>query len=195
MSNIIKLLILGHSYVKRLSKLKIENFTVGEEIVEVKYWYKKGADYLTILDKTSYLDLAEEYCPDFILVILAGNSLNNKKSNKDIYREIREFYSAFRERLPNSIIISAQVELRFYEENNRWDCPTAKVWRARRECINKFLNRLKLKDFVLNITGPGRLDQIKYYKDEVHLKSKGYRLYFELIQSTIKYIIRKKNLV
>ena len=150
-----KLLIIGHSYVKSLSKLNVKNFSVGEHTVEVKYLYKSGASYSTILDKSSYLDQAEEYNPDFVLVVLAGNSLSNSCPNKKIYEQIREFYLVLRARLPNSIIISAQVELRYYAENNRWNCPTESEFRKRRSSVNKFLNRLKLKNYVLNISGPG----------------------------------------
>ena len=188
-----KLLIIGHSYVKSLSKLNVKNFSVGEHTVEVKYLYKSGASYSTILDKSSYLDQAEEYNPDFVLVVLAGNSLSNSCPNKKIYEQIREFYLVLRARLPNSIIISAQVELRYYAENNRWNCPTESEFRKRRSSVNKFLNRLKLKNYVLNISGPGRLDNPKYYKrDGVHLNEKGVKLYFSLIKSTVRYIVEKK---
>ena len=188
-----KLLIIGHSYVKSLSKLKINKFSVGERSVQIKFLYKSGATYDSILNKTQYLDLAEEYNPDFILIVLAGNSLNNSISNSKIYEQIREFYFALRSRLPKSYIISAQCELRFYGTENKWNSPTEFEYRKRRSSINKFLNRLKLKDYVLNISGPGRLDDKKYYKrDGVHLTDKGVKFYFRLIKSTVRYIIEKK---
>ena len=188
-----KLLIIGHSYVKDLSKLKINKIKIGETKVKIKYLYKAGGTYNSILDKTCILDQAEEFEPDFILVILAGNSLTSQNSNKRIYESIREFYSTLTARIPSAIVISALVELRFYSSNNKWGCPTLEEYKKRRHSINKFLNRLKFKKFVLNVCGPGRLDNREYYrKDGVHLNRSGLLLYLDLIKNTIKYIMDKK---
>ena len=191
---IMKLLIIGHSYVRDLYKLGLDDITIGKAKVEIKYLYKAGGNYSSILDKTCILDQAEEFEPDFVLVILAGNSITCNKSNRNIYENIREFYATLTARIPNAIVISALVELRFYSENNKWGCPTLQEYRKRRHSVNRFLNRLKFNKFILNVCGPGRLDNRKYYrKDGVHLNYSGLVLYFDLIKSTIRYILNKEK--
>ena len=170
----------------------VRKFKINETAVKVKYLYKSGANYNSILDKTDFIDQAEEYEPDFVLVILAGNSIDCDTSNQKIFDNIKEFYLVLKSRLPNSIIISALSELRFYQENNKWNCPTIERFKKRRHSVNKYLNRQKSKDYILNISGPGRLDNKEYYKsDGVHLNDEGLLLYFDLIRSTIRYIMIK----
>ena len=93
--------------------------------------------------------------------------------------------------LPDTKIIAAQAELRFYEHGNKWNAPTEEQYKKRRDDLNKFLNRLKIKDGVLIIAGTGKLDNKIYYRDAVHLNSTGIGKYFNLLQCTSVYHHRK----
>ena len=62
----------------------------------------------------------------------------------------------------------------------------------KRDKLNKFLNVLKLKDHMLLIAGPGRLDNRRYYKDEVHLNKEGIRLYMTLLRAAVVFVLDKR---
>ena len=188
-----KLLIIGHSYVSGLESLNISNFTIGNTSIEVKYLYKSGGDYYSILYETDLIEQAVEYEPDFILAIVAGNSIHNNVTNDIIYAQIKVFYKTLRNRLPEAKLMASQVELRFYKANNYHNCPTEAEYTLRRRDINKFLNRLKLKDYLLKIAGPHALDKRSYYnRDGVHLNRTGLRCYFSYIRSVVAYILERQ---
>ena len=162
-----KLLIVGHSYVADLKTLEVKEFQTGGQQVQVTYIYKRGGSYDTYLGDLSVFDRITAVQADVTLVILGGNSISNNRTNAEIYDSIRKFYTKLRASSPTSRIAAAQVELRFYNSENRWDCPVGEDYIKRRVAINNFLKRLKLKDNILMISGVNRLDNQQYYKDFV----------------------------
>ena len=184
-------LVIGHSYVKDLSKLGHNSFTIDQNHYNVKFWYKSGATYKKFFVDRSFDQKIQIYNPDYIVVVLMGNSLTQNNSNSDIYAECREFYDNLKSAAPDAVIISAQIEARYYKPNNKWNAPVGEEFFKRRSILNKFLCRLKQKRFVLSVTGPGRLDNENYYRDEVHLNSVGIQKYWSLLKSTIAYCDRE----
>ena len=93
-----------------------------------------------------------------------------------------------------SKIVAAQVELRFYKVDNRWDCPVGNDYHQRRVALNNFLKALKYKDHILMIAGPNRLDNRSLFrKDGVHLTDEGLLKYYSYIKRVVKYIIERPN--
>lgn len=186
-----KLLILGHSYVRDLKTLNIERYMVDQKSVEIEYSTIPGASYDTYLDNPDLLKNNLKNKPDVIVVILGGNSINRDITNYETFKKCRAFYTLLRAEAAHATIISAQVELRFYSTPNRFGCPPPEEFRKKRNELNKFLNRLKLKDFMLIIAGPGRLDNEQYYKDEVHLNKTGLRVYASILKTTVAFALQK----
>ena len=187
-----KLLILGHSYVRDLSKLGVSYITHERNVIDVKYVAYPGASYDLFLRDPSKLTAALSYNPDIVVVVLAGNAIHRDISNYELFNKCKSFYQLLREELPNAIIISAQTELRFYNTVNAFGAPKADEYRKKRDKLNKFLNALKLKDHMLLIAGPGRLDNRRYYKDEVHLNKVGIRLYMTLLHAAVVFVLDKR---
>ena len=151
-------LVIGHSYVKDSSKLGHNSFTIDQNHYNVKFWYKSGATYKKFAEDRSFDQKIQIYDPDYIVVVLMGNSLTQNNSNSDIYAECREFYDNLKSAAPDAVIISAQIEARYYKPNSKWNAPVGEEFFKRRLILNKFQCRLKQKRFVLSVTGPGRLD-------------------------------------
>lgn len=189
----IKVLVFGHSYVRDLESLNCKHINIDQRPVDIEYLSFPGADYDTFIEKPTLLQKVSSHNPDFIVVILGGNSIKRDLSNFELFHKCRTFYNLLRDTIPSTTIISAQVELRFYETPNRFGAPSLELYRKKRNELNKFLNRLKKKDYMLIIAGPGRLDHETYYKDSVHLNKSGLRVYLAILKSTVSYAVQKNK--
>ena len=85
--------------------------------------------------------------------------------------------------LPNTTIIAAQLELRLYASNNRWNAPDSAEYLRRRNNLNTFLKKLILKDALMMVAGKNRIDCASYYRGEVHLNRVGLIKYFDFINN------------
>ena len=188
-----KVLLFGHSYVKDLKNLGYKSFVSNNVTFQLEYLYQPGGSYELFLNDHSLLNSAFEYQPDFIIVIIGGNALNNSKPDEEIRKQCRDFYQMLRNGLPNTTIIAAQLELRFYESNNRWNAPDSAEYLRRRNNMNTFLKRLKLKDALMMVAGKNRIDCASYYRDGVHLNRVGLIKYFDFIKCTLAYQYRKSH--
>ena len=135
-------------------------------------------------------DTVLTYNPDIIVCIVGGNSVASKKSPTEVCSECRQFYELLRSLSSKLIIVSAQIELRYYTPGNRFGSPTLIGYKRKRNSVNRFLDKLKVKDHVLMIGGPARLDHKVFYKaDGVHLNKFGIKKYMSYIYKTIQYLI------
>ena len=137
------------------------------------------------------LNQAFEQRPDFVIVALAGNSLNNAITNAEIYVQCRQFYQLLRNGLPETKIIATQAELRFYNDTNKWNAPGAEEYMKRRTVIINFLRRMKTKDAIMMVAGKNRIDHEIHYRDGVYLNRTGVVKYFDFVKCTIAYQYRK----
>ena len=187
-----RLLIIGHSYVKALWQTGVRQFVAAGTNIEVSFVYRGGTDYNTYLNDTTLFDRIERHKPDFIIVILAGNSINGKYTNADIKIQGTQFYSKLRENFPKGVvkIVASQVEPRFYKPGNRWNCPLEDEFKKRKSGVNNFLKKLTLKDHLLMVGGSYRLDNRNLYGDDgVHLTQEGLEKYWELIEKEVEFLI------
>ena len=188
-----RLLIIGHSYVRNLYERGVTSFEFNGTLVHVRYVFKGGASYDTYLNNPELFNPIESENADVVLVILAGNSIKNSVTNYQIYRQAVDFYQRLRIIFPWAIFVAAEVENRFHKPGNRWDCPVGQDYKLRRRAINNFLLKLKEKQYLVMVAGPGRMDNQELYHDEVHLTRAGLDKYWQIIVNTIGYVIKKNQ--
>ena len=136
-----KLLILGHSYVRDLSSLGIFNFSHDQTNIEVKYSSFPGANYGYFLKNPSIISETVSYKPDIVIVILGGNSILRDLTKYELFHQCRSFYQILRKELPSSIIVPAQIETRFYKLGNKYGALTGEKYRLRRNELNKVFSK------------------------------------------------------
>lgn len=185
------LLVLGHSFARDLQSLGLSSFAADHRNITVKFSTHPGANYDTFIENPSRLKQALVDKPDIIVVILGGNSIKRDVTNFEVFKKCRTFYELLRVEAPTAVVISAQIELRFYKTPNRFGCPGPEDFKKKRNELNKFLNKLKLKNFMLIVAGPGRLDNQQYYRDEVHLNQTGLKVYSSILKTTVSYALQK----
>lgn len=181
-----KVAILGHSYVRDLSRLGHQTITLDDNsVAEVAYFAFPGAKYVTFLNDPDLLTEAFAYRPDFFIIILAGNSFSVYNTNSEVYDQCTQFYERVKQNCPTSVIVAAQAELRFNNSSFR-HLPCVE-YAKRRNAFNRFIKKFKLKDFILQVAGSGRLDNECFYRDNIHLNNVGLSKYFEYIVKTLNY--------
>ena len=191
----LRVALFGHSYVKDLKKFGETSIHFSGDVeFALGYFPIPGATFSTFIEDFSYFDALKEFQPHYIIVILGGNDLKTSVKLGEIYKTCSEFYKILRNFFPDSIIISAQIENRFYNPNNRFGSPCAKTFDFLRRHFNKHLKSKPYKDFILQVQGPNRLDKRENYRDAVHLSSLGLRKYLEIIRRTLSYVYSQRPL-
>ena len=108
-----KVIITGHSYARELEGLRILHTVISGQNIEFQYIYRSGAPYETYLngrDRDLFGRIAAAE-PVIVLVILAGNSITDSKTDQQIRFDIEEVYGTLRAYMPGARIIAAQIEL------------------------------------------------------------------------------------
>ena len=182
---------MGHSYVKQLATMERINMEVRNFSFEMKYFHHSGASYDTYLQNEDWFREIARYEPHYVVVILAGSSISCDAGRNVVRSQCAEFYQRLRYNLPNTIIISSQCEMRYYQTGNKLKAPVGNQYFSDRNYINNVINRqIKERDYLLKIVGKGRLDNQELYLDDgVHLKPIGLKIYMDLIEGTFAYII------
>lgn len=184
--------IFGHSYVRDLECYG--DLIRGGHGVTITYKSFPGRDFRHFNRRPELIEGAITGVPDIVIVILGGNSILDSIPKACLFEQCRKFYSFLRNFLneinPACKIVAAQCELRFYKPSNRYGAPGPEEFRIKRNYFNTYIRRMNLKDNLLIVAGPGRLDHQKYYRsDGIHLNDSGLRLYASLVSSTLWYIM------
>ena len=87
-----RVLLLGHSYVREIEKLGHRSFKTDGTEFSLEYLYQSGGNYDTFLNDPSLLYFAHGYDPHYIIVILAGNAICEDIKNSELYKKARDFY-------------------------------------------------------------------------------------------------------
>ena len=194
------LVIVAHSYGQQLADAGLTELVmqstvhVSQTTIEIKYVVEPGANYDYFLDHSIRMKEVAAYEPDFILVILAGNSVGSEEEKSDIERKSLEFYRRLRWYAPNALIIAAQAEMRYYPENNAFGAPTEWEYRSKRNWFNKRILNEKLRaakymDFILMVAGDNRLDKRELRKgDGVHMKPEAVAIYVTQLTGMMHYV-------
>ena len=188
--SVVRVAILGHSYVKNLHALSIKNGYLdnGTEF-EIKYFFKGGSCFEYWLDWPQKLHDCLEYKPHILFIVLGGNSLVENVRVSHIRKQAITFFKVIKNNLPKVILVPVQVECRFLESVNKFGTPPYSRYRLIRNKLNKAFQKIENKDFLCCIAGKNRLDNIEYYcSDRIHLNSQGIKLYFRCIIKTLNFI-------
>ena len=195
----LKVLLFGHSYVRDLCQLRssVREFVLQKSQTEIKLFYKyfPGRDFKYFLDHPGELESISNVEPDFIFVILGGNTIVNELDNPTIKWYCRDFYVLLKQYIPSSCkIIASEVELRFCLGNNRFNAPTEETFqRKRRNLIFFIKNKLKKRgivDHMFFLGGTGGLMLAEYFKaDGVHLNIQGLTKLQHMIKRMIRYAV------
>ena len=186
-----KVTLIGHSYVGDLSRCGKTEIVVFDTVFRLNFFSVSGATFSTFINNPVYFDQLKSQLPDIVIVILGGNDLKINIDLSQNYEECANFYNTLREKIPGAIIIASQIENRFYSEGNRFNSPSSQTFDYLRRHFNRFLKNKHFKDCLMQIQGPGRLDEERYYRDGVHLNSNGLKKYFEIIENTLSYTLQK----
>ena len=182
-----RLMIVGHSWVERLKRLKINSFKQDGREVEVRYKFRRGLTYDEVLGDETILYEAGKWVPHYVLVIMGGNDIGSPKPIEEVETECSIFHSILREHCPQAIIIAAQMENRFYEEGNIWGAPTGTDFAKKRKRFNSFMHiKLRDKDHLLRMGAPAQQENKNCFEDSAHLKPKEYAIYFERIKAVLR---------
>lgn len=183
-----KVAYLGHSYVRDLESLGHYSGDFSDtESYLIDFFYIPGSKFLTWLDHPNQLQDCIDWKPDYLVVVLGGNSIVEDISDKELQEHCCSFFKVLRESLPRTILIATQVELRFNKVPNWHNAPGPEEFRKRRNKFNYFLRFFKEKNFLALIAGPGRLDNETLYRDSVHLNDSGLLLFSECLARTVSY--------
>lgn len=186
--------IVGHSYVRDLSHFGINHFNLSGVTFHLNFRSVPGATFSSLSGNHSFFGNLKSDDPDFVIVILGGNDLKANTELTQIYLDCENFFKSLRASLPNSCIIAAQIENRFYKPDNRFGSPPSKTFDFLRRHFNRHLRNKPYKDFILQVQGPGRLDNRNHYRDSVHLNRAGLSKYMNLIEGNLAYVYKKKFL-
>ena len=113
-----KVLFYGHSYVRDLNQRCSwsEPLVIKGKAIQVNYQFRyfPGKDYEYLLNKPQEFDNLELINPDYIVVVLGGNSIVADKTNGDVNSLANAFYEKLRSSLPHTIVIAAQFSIRHW---------------------------------------------------------------------------------
>ena len=146
-----------------------------------------SAKYSTLVANDKFISDLKTCDPDFVLIILGGNDFSTQLSLTTVKDHCLLFYQKLRSWLPRAKIIASQVELRWYQEHNKFETPFGIDYNYQRKYLNRFLHKLKLKDFLFRVDGTSRLDNKALYVDAVHLNKKGLEKLVSLIKGGLSY--------
>ena len=195
-----KVLIYGHSYVRDLVKLqwKPELTVNGEQqTIHYSFRYFPGKDYEFLLNKDQEFEVLAEIKPDYVILVLGGNSIVNFKSNNEIKTTISEFYLRLHASLPHTIKLAVQIEPRYYLTGNHFHAPTAEEFNRRRQVLNNYLNKaIKKKghlDHMVLLGSAADLNPTLYLADGVHMNEEGLLKYQAAIIRSLTYAMEQRQ--
>ena len=192
-----RIAIVGHSFVRDLSNLgDTEGILPNQTKYTVQYYSIPGSTVFDWAKNPKEFRDCVSWNPDFVVVVLGGNSITDNNSDSDIRRKYNDFLDLIDEKLPFAKIVATQVELRDYQVPNKFHAPAFTEFKRRRDRFNDFLRRNKGVHFRACVGGPKNLDDFELYyqsegKHKVHLNQFGLlKLNNILIRTVIKALER-----
>lgn len=181
-----EIVIIGHSYVRDLERLRVFQICDKNLTLNLNYFYIAGATFQTFLDNFEILNKVFDRKPDIVVVYLGGNDIKINVHIQKVYEDSSRFYSLLRSNLPNSFIIASQIEPRYLTAVNYHFTPPADQFSRLANYYNKWLLKQKFKDRLLVIKGSHKLSETSLYKqDKVHLTNLGIKKLFNIIKDVL----------
>ena len=185
-SNVKTITVVGHSYVRRLkeyreSRIQRPQFIkVNGDRFRLSYVHKGGKDYAFYNQSPTYKLRILEKCPDIVIIILGGNKVCGQEPVPTISQQMRIFHSWLREALPNTLIITAEVEPRYsYNPLLPLD-HTGESYADRRSAFNQAIKRMRDKDHMLRLATV-LCDNYYFTRNGVHLRDAGNKVYWRAL--------------
>ena len=196
-------LLLGHSYVRDLRNSfclvkKSSQFDFSFLLQQFIFFQSKPGSTFDNWNKNNWLHQAKSSLtrdPHAIIIVLGGNdfkpSLFAKEGNpiSPVLTSAQLFFTNLKQLYPNSKIIFAKVENRFYSNCNKHpNSPTVELHTRYSKYLNLFIYRHKLcNTFVHTNDRKFGIGEEKFFRrDGVHLNKVGLERYWFLISSSLK---------
>lgn len=187
-----KVALLGHSYVR---DLETYSFSLPSSPIHTfRYFWKPGSCFDYWNSKPLQLFDCISYQPEIIYIVLGGNSIVASLPLHQTKRKALCLYEYLKTTLPSTLIVQCEIEDRYLVRSNSRGTPSHSDYHKLRRRLNLYLCKAKDTDFFCNIGGPGRLDDLKYYRgDRIHLNSLGLSKYWSCIENHLSYVISSKS--
>ena len=197
-----KVLLFGHSYVNHLRELENwdrELTLTDNSRVRLEFLFRgyAGKDFAYFLEHDETFSIVKREQPDAIVVILGGNSINDRTTNHEIKGLANRFFRKLKEILRKECIkCVVQVEPRYCRPQNRFGTPSYPEFERRRNIINnhynKGLKKFGLVDRVVLLGSIRYLNRPEHFSDGVHLKLEGLLLYRQAILGAVQQHLNKQ---
>ena len=198
-----KVLLLGHSYVKYLERLgdwdREVKLDSGESLnLEFSFRSQAGKDYDHFLTSQSELEFVDLLRPDIIVVILGGNSITTQVTNSEIKWKSTEFFIKLNEVISDQCLkLVVQVEPRNCEAGNKFGTPEFEEFNRRRAIINNHYNttlkKRKLVDHVVLLGSLNFLQHPSDFSDGVHLNINGLNKYKDTVVGALLHALNNRK--
>ena len=193
-----KVLVYGHSYVRDLHQLCDWRQALsyrGQQIrADFAFRYFPGKDYEFLLNQPQEFEIVKSVNPDYLVIVLGGNSVVNNKTNGDVKALMLQFYQKLNTALPQTIKLAVQIEPRYYAANNTLQAPMAEEFNKRRQILNNYMNKqLKKKGLINHVVILGSAGNLTAdsYRDGVHLTAEALQEYQAAILRSLSYAMEK----
>ena len=121
-----KVTLFGHSYIRDLERLGFYNIKVSDDfVVDLSYFSFAGHTFADFLEDPSKFQEVIQFQPNIIVVYLGGNDIKVDIELQQVYGDCKKFYEFLRNRLPDTYIVSSQIEARYGSTVNRHGSPEA----------------------------------------------------------------------
>ena len=196
-------LILGHSYVRDLRRSfslvsESSHFDFSFLLQQFIYFHAKPGSTFEQWNKHNWLPSGKSCLtrdPHAIIIILGGNDFKPSQFAKEgnpispVLSAVQLFFTNLRKLYPNSKIIFAKVEQRFYSNTNKhFDSPSVELHTRYSKYLNLYIYRHKFcNTFVHTNDRKFGIGQEQFFgKDGVHLNKTGLERYWFMINSSLK---------
>ena len=197
--NHLNVLVIGHSWVRDLSRLWRDNspsFQVCQEnhTLKIKTYAKPGVTYLDFISDFEGLKPLLQKNPEVIVLLLGSNDIKVHVPLQSVKNHAIELYRKIKEVAPNSKLYTIEIEERYLDHTNRHGTPDEDEYRKLSRHLNRHLRKAPYKDGVLMIRGSILSDEKLYKRDKIHLNFMGLKTYADWLErSIINYYENKKN--
>lgn len=198
----LKVLLLGHSYVRDLAETKppIRSIVLNNGFrLNLSFFSIPGATIPELLLLNSYLPYIKDLQPDIIILVIGGNDLKHTIQFHELKNQFQELCLKLQNLPGIRLVVGTEVEQRWgpsVPNQSHWSkIVPYSCWSTVRNTINKHLKKFYYTDGFVWVVGPNKLNFEGYFDDDgVHLNVNGRLKYLELIGRSVKVILFQKKL-
>ena len=185
-SNVRNITVVGHSYVRRLKEYRESHFrrpqflSINGHRFRLSYVFRGGKDYSFYNQSNAYKLRILEKSPDIVIIILGGNKVCGQEPVPTISEQMRIFHAWLRGALPNSLIITAEVEPRYSYNPLLPPDHIGESYAERRSAFNQAVKRMRDKNHMLRLATI-LCDSYYFTRNGVHLCDAGNKIYWKAL--------------